>query len=141
MKPKAELVRDWCSSAGGDLQVAAQIAAMSEPVTSALCFHSQQAAEKALKAWLVWRDKEPPRTHSLSALLQACAALEPSFDALDEVRSLTPFAVEGRYAVSGDRPTAEDAAEALRVAEQAVAFVADQLAAEGLDVSDLLAEL
>ena len=63
--------------------------------------HAQQAAEKALKAWLAVADAPLPRTHNLEDLLAQCLAL-PSMavvsgiEALD-LSDLTPFAVEARY--------------------------------------------
>jgi len=67
----------------------------------AVCFHAQQAAEKALKAWLAVADVPIPRTHNLEDLQAQCLALPPvevasGFEAL-ELSDLTPFAVGARY--------------------------------------------
>lgn len=67
----------------------------------AVCFHAQQAAEKALKAWLAVADAPIPRTHNLEDLHAQCLALPTSaipsgLEALD-LSELTPFAVEARY--------------------------------------------
>ena len=43
----------------------------------AVCFHAQQAAEKALKAWLAVADVPIPRTHNLEDLQAQCLALPP----------------------------------------------------------------
>jgi HEPN domain-containing protein len=65
---------------------------------TALGFHAQQAAEKALKAVAVLLGLEVPRTHDLAALgqlmLNAGTALPLT---VDQLRSLNPFAVEYRY--------------------------------------------
>ncbi len=68
-------------------------------------FHVQQAAEKALKAWLALLGEKYPLTHSIETLLDLLdnrgAAVEPFRDLID----YTPYAVEFRYA--GVDPGAE----------------------------------
>ena len=60
-------------------------------------FHVQQAAEKALKAWLAVMGETYPLTCSLETLLELLAdrgaAVEPFLDLVD----YTPYAVEFRY--------------------------------------------
>ncbi|MBN2050303.1 MAG: HEPN domain-containing protein [Spirochaetales bacterium] len=34
-----------------------------------ICFHCQQAAEKALKAYLAYNEIRPPKTHDLDELI------------------------------------------------------------------------
>ena len=62
------------------------------------CFHCQQAAEKALKAFLVHQGQIPPRIHDLGDLLNHCC----SFDAALRVfqsgcTTLTQFYMPTRY--------------------------------------------
>ena len=68
-------------------------------------FHVQQAAEKALKAWLALLDEQYPLTHSIETLLDLLddrgAATEPFRSLID----YTPYAVEFRYV--GADPGAE----------------------------------
>jgi len=60
-------------------------------------FHVQQAAEKALKAWLALLGETYPLTHSIETLLDLLddrsAAVEPFRNLVD----YTPYAVEFRY--------------------------------------------
>ncbi len=131
MRSRAELVRDWLAKASSDLRVARREAAASDPATDAACFHCQQAAEKALKAWLLWHGLAAPYTHNLATLVDACAALDARMRELDPVSDLTPYAVEVRY---GDRPvwpTPDELGEALALAELTMARVADSLAEAG----------
>lgn len=61
-------------------------------------FHAQQAAEKLLKAVLALRGIAYPRTHRLAELIDLARARGLDLpDHLEEVRHLTPFAVEFRY--------------------------------------------
>lgn len=60
-------------------------------------FHAQQAAEKALKAWIAARGEEYPLTHSIAALL---ALLEKAgCDVRDfwDLTKYSAFAVQFRY--------------------------------------------
>ena len=75
-------------------------------------FHVQQAAEKALKAWLALLGEKYPLTHSIETLLDLLddrgAAVEPFRSLID----YTPYAVEFRYvgADSGTKPIDRDGA-------------------------------
>lgn len=63
-------------------------------------FHAQQSAEKMLKAVLAYNEIEYPFTHRLSDLIDLVKEHGLSFpDELEEIRYLTPFAVEFRYEV------------------------------------------
>lgn len=63
-----------------------------------LGFHAQQAVEKALKAAAVLAGVEVPRTHDLAALGQRLLDKGVALPlAVDDLRSLNPFAVEYRY--------------------------------------------
>ena len=63
-----------------------------------LGFHAQQAAEKLLKVLLVFAGVTYPRTHRLAELLDVVRKNNIYLpDTFDEVRYLTPFAVEFRY--------------------------------------------
>ena len=65
-------------------------------------FHAQQAAEKALKAILVYRGIDYPRTHNLrvlSRLLQGGGFEVPP--GVDDLNALSPYGTAARY---GDFP-------------------------------------
>jgi HEPN domain-containing protein len=85
------------------------------PLTSASCFHSQQCTEKYLKALLVSKNVEFPKTHDLLILDTLCnnAGIFTGFTKGDLGR-LTGFAVHIRY--PGNQPIPEDARDALEIA-------------------------
>src|SRR5690606_3287868 len=106
MKPREEVVeelaREWLTKADVDLS-AANALLSARDLQEAAAFHAQQAAEKALKALLIWRQTEFPKTHDISRLLELCAATEPEVAAsLAHAADLTPYGVEYRY--PGDYP-------------------------------------
>ena len=85
--PQKILVRQWISRAENDLlNISNNLAAQKIPWDT-ICFHSQQAAEKYLKAVLVFHAQPVPRTHDLEHLLgvshrrlkrSACPCLFPT---------------------------------------------------------------
>lgn len=85
----------WLDKASDDLAVARMVAA-GDVAHWAAGFHAQQATEKALKAVLVARGIDFPRTHSLLRLVDMLA---PSADLLDRaaLSALEVWAVAGRY--------------------------------------------
>jgi HEPN domain-containing protein len=61
-----------------------------------LCFDAQHAAEKAIKAVLVHRSVDFPKTHDIGRLLTLAAeAGVPGADDLQAAAALTPFAGGG----------------------------------------------
>ena len=60
-------------------------------------FHVQQAAEKALKAWLALLGETYPLTHSLETLLDQLADRGAAVESFRNLIDFTPYAVEFRY--------------------------------------------
>ena len=122
MKPRevilAELVQRWFSMAEEDYAVAAWIAQNGSLSASAVGFHSQQAVEKAIKAYLVSQQLEFQKTHDIDRLIDLLIPEDPDLaETLREASFLTVYSVETRY--PGDSPpmTQDDSAEALNVAK------------------------
>jgi HEPN domain-containing protein len=130
--PRAALAREWLDRAERDLRLA-RLALGDPSLVGLAAFHCQQAAEKALKAYLAWRNQPPRRTHDLPALLLQCQALEPAFGALQlAATTLDDYLTAGRYPDSGPIPSAAEANAALHLAEQTVAVVRSCLPPEAL---------
>jgi HEPN domain-containing protein len=80
-------------------------------------FHSQQAAEKAVKAFLTYHQVPFRKTHNLTDLGSQCASIDPSLEAiLREVADLTDYASAFRYPDAPYEPDADEAAGALATA-------------------------
>ena len=90
-------------------------------------FHVQQAAEKALKAWLALLGEEYPLTHSIETLLDLLDDRGAAVESFRDLVEYTPYAVEFRYA--GVDPDAEpiDREGALANVEALVVQVGRQL--------------
>lgn len=107
----------WIQRAKGNLARAKQ-PKPDEAFWEDLCFDAQQAAEKAVKAVLVLRGVNFPRTHDIADLL-ALVAQDEVPDDLWEADSLSEYATVARY--PGRRPASEqDRQKAILLAEQVV---------------------
>lgn len=120
MKPPDDPeVRAWLEKARGDLRMARLALGTESPLWDQACFHSQQAAEKSLKALLVALDLAIPRTHDLVRLLDCLTVRLPSLEAFAESAALlTQFGVTPRYPSFLAPETEEDARTALASAEE-----------------------
>jgi len=93
----------------------------------AVCFHCQQAAEKYLKAYLVFLDVDFPPTHNLARLIELGAARDPELRRLAQAEILTPYAVDLRYPEDFHLPSEEEAREAHAIALEVKNYVLARL--------------
>lgn len=114
--PDLNSALEWAEYAEEDFAMAKSALRRKKPLTTASCFHSQQCAEKYLKAMLVMKEKEFPKTHDLIILDRLCneAGIFTGFTKEDLGR-LSGYAVHTRY--PGNQPTPDDAKEALEISE------------------------
>jgi HEPN domain-containing protein len=93
-------------------------------------FHAQQAAEKALKAWLTILGIDFPRTHDLSLLIHKLDGGGVEVTSLWELLNLNPFAVQLRYEILEDEPL--DHGATLEQVTALLNYVEGLLAKEGV---------
>lgn len=123
MKPpdkiRDEFVRQWLLKAEEDFNAAKSLITYGASFLSTVCFHSQQAAEKYLKAFLIYHQVEFPKTHDIDELLDLIAPTDSKLsESLRDVIVLTNYGVDARY--PGDFPnvTSNDAQQAIQMAEK-----------------------
>lgn len=116
---RAEETAAWAKKSRKDLWRAELTLTLDPPDTEDCLFHCQQAVEKSLKSFLVWRDQPFRKTHDLVELARQCVDLEPLLDAATSgLGTLTRFAWEFRYPGESEPPSiAEARAWVLRVSE------------------------
>ncbi len=87
---------EWLNRAGSDLVIARS--RLEGAYLEDLCYHAQQAAEKAMKAVLLHRRGTFPYIHDLAELVNQLrqSGLEVPAAVIEAV-TLTEFAVAGRY--------------------------------------------
>lgn len=116
---KDEFVRQWLLKAEEDLNAAKSLAAYGLSFLSTVCFHSQQAAEKYLKAFLTYHQVEFPKTHDIAELLDLVASVNRKLsESLRDVIVLTNYGVDVRYPADFPSISAEDAQKAIKLAEK-----------------------
>ena len=132
MKPhdeiRNEFVRQWLLKAEEDFNAAVSLLTYGNTFLNTVCFHSQQASEKYLKAFLTYHQIEFPKTHDIDKLLDLISSKNSKLaESLRETIILTNYGVDLRY--PGDFPevTLNDAQEAIKMAEKVRKFVLELL--------------
>jgi len=126
-----KLVAEWLRWAHADMTVAT-LTDDERIAPEIVAFHAQQAAEKVLKALLVHRQIDFPRTHSIGALLALCQ--EAGFTGAQELAdasSLTRYAVATRYPGEEEPVSRQEAREAATLAAQVLAWGFTQIQESG----------
>jgi len=117
------IVAEWLKYADNDLDVVHILSNHYPLQTEIICFHCQQSAEKALKAFLLFHSQEPPKTHSLERLVDLCIELSEDFNQIvADCEYLNPFGVQPRYPF-GLELTEEDAVISTQKCEKIVKFI------------------
>jgi HEPN domain-containing protein len=94
-----DLAKEWLRYAKSDLNTANHMFYDANPKeTEISCYHTQQCAEKSLKAYLISKGIDPPYILDLVELNQLCTAQESSFSGmLQYCVFLNPYGVHVRY--------------------------------------------
>lgn len=125
---KRREVQAWLRRADNDLRSAQVDLAADPPLIEDALFHCQQAAEKAMKAFLTVHDIAFRKTHDLDELAAACEESDASLkEALDPARDLTVFAWAFRYPGSDEPPPEAEARDTLRLAQVTVNAIRERL--------------
>jgi HEPN domain-containing protein len=106
------IAKEWVEKAEDDFYSAELLLRAGEhPMPGNSCFHSQQSAEKYLKAFLVENNIDFPRSHQLMVLIELCAGLDVSFLEISQLcRHLESYAIAVRYpGINIDSAAAEKA--------------------------------
>lgn len=120
--------RGWLDRVQADLISASVLLKADPPRTDTAIFHCQQAAEKALKAFLFWHDVLFRKTHNLRELGAACLQIDNSWmDLLEQAEGLTQFAWVFRYPGEPEAPSQAETEDALMVARAVYDAVLDRL--------------
>jgi HEPN domain-containing protein len=123
------LVAERLRWASADLQVA-KLTDDERIAPQIAAFHAQQAAEKALKALLVQKQIDFPRTHSIGVLLAVLeeAGIDGVQDLIDAT-GLTRYVVSTRYPGEDEPVRSAEAQDAAALAERVFEWVVVSLSA------------
>lgn len=113
----------WLIHSQSDLKLA-KLGLNQDILAEQICFHAQQAVEKALKAALLFYKIDFAFTHDLQELLDTFETAKISVPAhLLDVGILTPYAVETRYPGFWGEISENEVSEAISLAEKAIKWV------------------
>jgi HEPN domain-containing protein len=97
-----------------------------------VCYLAQQAAEKALKAILVFLEMDYPYTHDLDRIREMIPMGWRVKTAYPKLYALTIWAVETRYPAEMPDIVEADATKALQLAEEIYQFIVSEIAEKTL---------
>ena len=117
-------VAEWIRYAEMDYNTSLHMSETYHPVPlEIVCYHCQQSAEKALKAYAIAQSEPLTKTHDLETILEQCVKHDDRFNAFGLICPiLTGYAVFSRYPVSEDSITEQDMKTALKNAFDVFVF-------------------
>jgi HEPN domain-containing protein len=128
---REELVKSWLIKAHRDLLSAHELASAQMPLLDTAAYHCQQAAEKAIKGYLLFHDVRFEKSHDIILLVSQAIDIDSSFSAyLGVARLLTPLAIEFRYPGDYVEPEPEEFREAYIAAQSMYDFILSRLPEE-----------
>ena len=108
-------IEGWFEKANNDLISAQRLIEIEPMVLDNACFHCQQAIEKYLKAFLIFKGQDIERTHNINFLLSECAQHDIDFNDID-TKNINAFAVQIRYPDDTLMPDLSEAREYYQIA-------------------------
>lgn len=125
--PKVENVAlRWLQHSNNDITTALHLMSAEPRFPASACWHSQQSAEKAIKAALVLEQIRFPRTHDLNTLLDTLPEGWAVKNEHENLTELNDWIIHARYLGDWPEPVYEDAV----VAESLARSIYDSVAAE-----------
>ncbi|MDE3000128.1 MAG: HEPN domain-containing protein [Gemmatimonadota bacterium] len=117
--------REWMNRARSNLAMAKN--RIPDAYLEDLCFHAQQAAEKAIKAVMIKRGIDFPYVHDLARLLSVLKESDETIpDFVGQARKLTRFATATRYPVD-QTVTEQQFQEATSLAEAVIRWAEERI--------------
>lgn len=107
----------WVAKAEEDFDTARYALRRKKLSAYVICFHAQQCAEKYLKAMLVERQHDFPKTHDLRRLYELCnsAGVFVATD-VESLDRLSSYSVRVRY--PGDDPNPDEVRDAMETTKR-----------------------
>jgi len=128
MGEKSIIVAEWIKFSDRDFDTAKYLHINMHPAPlEIICYQCQQAAEKALKAFLIYSNVKPEKTHDLEYLCKKCMIINSDFDGLIEnCENLNDYGSQPRYPFELEI-IESDALLALQDSEKICKFVKNKL--------------
>ncbi len=121
--------KEWIKKANDDLNLVKF--AMNHVADWIILFHLQQASEKFLKAYLIFHNIQPKRTHDIGNLIKECSKINKKFNKLFSFDiEIFDNAVTVRYPFFGDQINKEVIEKAMRITEAISELVLSEIEKE-----------
>ena len=119
---------EWLLKAEHDLLSAQALSAEKHNLYDTAVYHTQQAAEKALKAFLVAHNKEIPKTHNVRLLLTQCCLIQDNLELLAQnVITVAPYDTLYRYPADSLSPSLQQTQAAIISASEILKTIKELL--------------
>ena len=106
----------WLKKAENDLKTAERLLKMKDSdFIDAVCYHAQQSAEKHIKAYLIAKRINFPKSHDLTELVAKLPAKDRAEFSKIDIHELNPYAVEVRYPGGWEPISFESAVQAIKI--------------------------
>ena len=128
----------WLRHAEEDLTTAETLLRQPHVPPRQACWFAHQAAEKALKAVLIFLQTDFQRTHDLNVLRDLLPERWQLKTTLPNLKNLNRWAIEARYPEDGQDPTETDASTAVEHARAVWTSLSTELAQHGFLVEKTL---
>ena len=115
---------NWLQKAKDDLCWAK--CSLNDGIYYGCCFICQQAVEKALKSFLLTKNRKYPKIHDLTRLIIECASYNARIKRyLKSATILSSYYIEARYPDLGDfqHYTKKDAEQAYKIAKSIITYL------------------
>jgi HEPN domain-containing protein len=120
----------WVKKASGDLKSAMKLVKDDDDTLDTAVYHTQQCAEKILKAYLIFKKQRVPHTHDLEKILELCCQHDLSFKSLlNDALDLLPYAIYSRYPDDRFCIDREEALQAIKKAKTILNFTKKKIEA------------
>lgn len=121
-------IKEWLSFAKEDLDTANALLRGEYLYNRSICYHCQQAAEKDLKAYIIYLGLPLNKTHNLSKLIDQIKELDIDILKLQsDVEVLTDYIVTARYPDDSEPITDEESKLAFSVSEKINSYVKNKI--------------
>ncbi len=128
---KKVYIEEWLSFAREDLDTANALLGGEYLYNRSICYHCQQAAEKDLKAYIIYLDLPLNKTHNLSKLVDQIKELDIDILKLQsDVEILTDYIVTARYPDDSEPITDAESKLAFSVSKKINSYVKNKIVLE-----------
>ncbi len=118
----------WLHKAENDLLSAQKLISGADPLPDTSIYHTQQCAEKSLKAFPAYHQKPLEKTHDIQMLLELCLEIDSTFDSIYESGiSLNPYSVAFRYPGIILQPDIHEVEKAIDDSSRILEFVKNKI--------------